>query len=275
MNAWVPAIVAFVLMVLAGGGGMLLARRLPESCLTEPSLKSLKAGMAMVATMASLLLGLMVNSSRYNFSEAYSDVQKYAAALQMTDLELLGYGAPACPVRLTLQDYAKQLVAETWEGGTREGATGLSPARTTDPALKVLVRFDRQVRALQPGDGDQKDARGNLLSLSQQLVEYRWKVSGVARTATPTTFLVVVICWFSLIFCNIGIFAPRNPLVMAGQVLAMAAISGAIFLVTEMGEPFAGPIQVSPAPVVRMLHRMEAEPCPAAGTPASAPARPG
>ncbi|MEP9351809.1 hypothetical protein [Xanthobacter sp. KR7-225] len=268
MNAWIPTLAAFVMMVLAGGAGMLLARRLPESWLSEGSIKSLKAGMAMVATMSALLLGLMVNSSRYNFSEAYSDVQKYAAALQMTDLELLNFGGPACAVRRTLQDYGKRLVDETWQGDT-----DLAPVGSTDPALKVLLRFDGELRALQPADDGQKQGRGNLLSLSQQLVEYRWKVSGVARTATPTTFIVVVICWFALIFANVGVFAPRNPLVMAGHVLAMAAISAAIFLVTEMGEPFAGPIQVSPAPMVRLLHRMEATPCPA--PPAAAPARPG
>jgi hypothetical protein len=258
MNAWIPTLAAFVMMAMAGAGGMLLAKRLPEAWMGEGSIESLKVGMAIVATMSSLLLGLMVNSSRFNFSEAYSDLQKYAAAFQMTDLELLSFGAAACPVRLTLQDYGKLLIAETWQDGAR-----FSPVPSGDPALKVLLRFDGEVRALEPLTEAQKQARGSLLSLSKQLVEYRWKVSGVARTTTPTTFIVVVICWLTLIFANVGIFAPRNPLVIAGHMLAMAGISSAIFLVTEMGEPFAGPIQVSPAPVVRLLQRMEAEPCPA------------
>jgi hypothetical protein len=262
MNAWIPTLAAFVMMVLAGAGGMLLGQRMPEAWFGEGSVKSLKVSMAMVATMSSLLLGLMVNSSRYNYSEAYSDLQKYAASLQVTDLELLSFGAAACPVRLTLQDYGKLLISETWEQDT-----DLSPSRGKEPALKALLRFDSELRALKPATDDQKQARGNLLSLSKQLVEYRWKVSGVARTTTPTTFIVVVICWLALIFANVGVFAPRNPLVMAGHVLAMAGIASAIFLVTEMGEPFAGPLHVSPAPVVRLLHRMEAEPCPAAAVP--------
>ncbi|MFG1346661.1 hypothetical protein V5F59_17350 [Xanthobacter autotrophicus DSM 431] len=269
MNAWIPTLAAFVAMVTAGAVGMLLARRLPEAWLAEGSVKSLKAGMALVATMSSLLLGLMVNSARYNFSEAYSDVQKYAAALQMTDLELLSFGAPACPARLTLQDYGRRLIAETWSEDP-----GLSPAGGADPALKVLLRFDGALRALAPATDDEKQLRGSLLSLSQQLVEFRWKVSGVARTATPVAFIVVVICWFTLIFLYVGVFAPRNPLVMAGHVLAMAGISAAIFLVAEMGEPFAGPIRVPPGPVVRLLQRMAAEPCPAVPAP-PAPARPG
>ncbi len=258
MNAWIPTIAAFFTMLIAGGAGMVLARRVPESWHNEITVKSLKTSMAMVATMSSLLLGLMVNSARYNYSEAYSDVQKYAASIQITDLELLSFGAAACPLRKTLQNYARQLVAETWEVET-------SSTQTT--ALKTLLRFDGEVRAIQGATSAEQQARGNLLSLTRQLIEYRWKVTGVARTATPSAFIAVVICWFALIFAYSGFFAPYTPIAIAGHILAMVAISAAIFMVTELGEPFVGPIQVSPAPVMRLLLRMEAEPCPIAPIP--------
>ncbi|MFG1420364.1 bestrophin-like domain [Roseixanthobacter liquoris] len=266
MDIWISIVATFAVMLLAAGAGSMLARRLPEAWLGEGSIMSLKASMAMVSTMSALLLGLMVNSARYNFSEAYSDVQKYAASIQLTDLDLLNYGPAACDLRHTLQEYGQQLLAETWQNNA-----DFSQVRTEGSALKVILRFDSQVRALVPGTESQTQARLSLLAFAHQLVEYRWKVSGLARTATPTIFIAVVICWFSLIFLYLGVFAPRNPLVAVGHVLAMIAISAAIFLVIEMGEPFDGLIQVSPGPLVRLLHRMEAEPCPAPLAPAAQP----
>lgn len=260
MNAWVAAIAAFVMMALSMVAGMAVGNRLPETRFSDGSIKNLRTSVAIIATMSSLLLGLMVNSARYNFANAYSDVQKYSAVFQMTDLNLLSFGETACPLRGDLQGYARQLIAETW-GGLEEDASS-EASRTS--ALKALLRFDSAVRNLKATTADQQDVRSTLLTLSRQLVEYRWKVTGVARTATPLTFIVVVICWFSLIFSYSGVFAPKNALVMAGHALAMIGISAAIFLVMEMGEPFVGPIKVPPAPIERLLQRMQTQACPTA-----------
>lgn len=259
MNAWVAAGVAFFTMAVAMAVGMAIGSRLSDSRYEDGSVKNLRTSVAIIATMSSLLLGLMVNSARYNFSDAYSDVQKYAAVLQITDLNLLSFGAPACPLRGNLQAYARHLVAETWTSDEDE-ASSAAPQMS---ALTALLRFDAGVRNLKAGTSDQQDVRSTLLGLSRQLVEYRWKVTGVARTATPAGFIFVVICWFALIFLYSGVFAPRNALILIGHGLGMAGIAAAIFLVMEMGQPFTGPIKVSPAPVERLLARMQAEPCPA------------
>lgn len=258
MNAWVAAGVAVVTMALAMAIGMAIGSRLSQTRYEDGSIKNLRTSVAIIATMSSLLLGLMVNSARYNFSDAYSDVQKYAAVLQITDLNLLSFGAPACPLRGNLQAYARQLVAETWTSGEDEASSGAAQVS----ALTALLGFDAGVRNLKAETADQQEVRGTLLGLSRQLVEYRWKVTGVARTATPVTFIVVVICWFALIFLYSGVFAPRSALVLVGHGLGMVGIAAAIFLVMEMGQPFTGPIKVSPAPVERLLARMQAEPCP-------------
>ena len=264
MSALDSTLAAFILMLLAGGSGVLLARHLPEDYVSEPSLKNLRIGMALVGTMSSLLLGLMINSSRYNYSEAYSDVQKYSAAIQVTDLELLSFGAKACQARKDLQGYVRQLIKGTWNA---DAGTPTADGAASDASLAELLRFYGEVRQLNALTDDQRQARSSLISLSRQLMEYHWKVGGVARTVNPTAFIAVVISWFCLIFLYLGVFAPRNPVVFVGQVLAMAAISGAIFLVKEMGEPFSGPVQVSPAPLQLLADQMTVKPCPELGSP--------
>ncbi|MDH4981582.1 DUF4239 domain-containing protein [Hyphomicrobium sp. D-2] len=258
MTAFDSTLTAFILMLIAGGSGVLLARQLPEEYLSEHAMKNLRIGMALVGTMSSLLLGLMINSSRYNYSEAYSDVQKYAAAIQVTDLELLSFGDKACAVRKELRGYVEQLIKGTWHDDVSAVGEGTAP----DTSLAALLHFYGEVRQLKAVNDDQRQAQSSLLSLTRQLMEYHWKVSGVARTVNPTAFIVVVISWFCLIFLYLGVYAPRNPVVFVGQVLAMAAISGAIFLVKEMGEPFQGPVRVSPAPLQLLVDQMAAKACP-------------
>jgi len=56
-----------------------------------------------------------------------------------------------------------------------------------------------------------------------------------------------------LIFASFGYRAPRNAVVVTSFVLASALISCALYLIVDMDSPFDGPIQVSSAPLQRVL----------------------
>lgn len=259
VNVWTVTISAFAMMALGFSLAALIGTRLPETRNSDGSPKNLRTSVAIVATMSSLLLGLMVNSARYNYRDAYSDVQRYASVIQMLDIELRNYGAAACPIRSSLEDNVRKLIAETWNSHEQGGSANVA----SQAAVEALLRFDGQVRALPMTDAEQHSARSTILALSRQLVEYRWKVTGAARTATPVVFIAVVICWFAFIFAYAGVFAPINAFVFTAHFLAMGCISAAIFLVMELGAPFSGPMQVSPAPIEELLEYMKKDVCPA------------
>jgi hypothetical protein len=81
-------------------------------------------------------------------------------------------------------------------------------------------------------------ARARLLLVAQQETA---RISGV--------FLVVLVSWLVALFASFGLFAPRNATVMAALLIAAFSVSGAIFLILELDEPFAGVIQISSAPI--------------------------
>ena len=66
--------------------------------------------------------------------------------------------------------------------------------------------------------------------------------------------LGVLVFWLMLIFAGLGLFAPRNTLVVVVLVLCAAALSGAVFLLTEFDNPFTGVITVSSDPLLHALH---------------------
>ncbi len=293
MNALTLAIIAFVAMAAAAWGGALLARRLPPEYLSGESIKSLRAAMALVATMTGLILGLMVNSARFQYSDAEKDVQMYATTLMRMDIELTNFGGPACAVRSDLKAFIEHLLAQTWPAPALAGtatavpdlarklerlnpqgpaAAGAEDRADMRPASAVLLDLTRKLEHLPP----ENDIRRTLVSLGHQLLEYRWRISDFTSDRAPTAFIAAVICWLALIYGLLGVFAPRTPLVLCGFLAAIACLASAIYLVLEMDDPFSGQLRVPRAPISEVLTFMASQPCPweAPAAVLSAPARP-
>lgn len=79
---------------------------------------SQKSSMTLVATMTSLVLGVLANSSYSNYAEAEKNVERNAATLVLTDQSLIGLGEAACTLRPDLQRYASNVVASIWPSDT-------------------------------------------------------------------------------------------------------------------------------------------------------------
>lgn len=66
-------------------------------------------------------------------------------------------------------------------------------------------------------------------------------------------FMVVLIFWLTMIFVSFGLFAQPS-VTVAGLLVAFApSAAGAIYLVLELGQPFAGLMQISSAPLRQAL----------------------
>jgi hypothetical protein len=67
--------------------------------------------------------------------------------------------------------------------------------------------------------------------------------------SVPVPLLVVLVFWLTTTFASFGLYAPRNPTVVAALLLCTLSVAVAIFLVLEMDGPFEGLIKISPAPL--------------------------
>jgi hypothetical protein len=68
--------------------------------------------------------------------------------------------------------------------------------------------------------------------------------------------LIIVISWLAIIFVSVGLFAPPNPTVVIALMLAVFSVSGAIFLILELDQPFDGVVQISSAPMRNALQHL-------------------
>jgi ABC-type polysaccharide/polyol phosphate export permease len=60
----------------------------------------------------------------------------------------------------------------------------------------------------------------------------------------PWPFFIVVVFWLAIIFASFGVFAPRNAAVIAVMFVAALGLSGAIFMILEMDQPYRGVVRI-------------------------------
>ena len=69
-----------------------------------------------------------------------------------------------------------------------------------------------------------------------------------AHSAISTPLLCILTFWLAILFVSFGMWAPANSTVITALFMAALAVSGAIFLMTELNSPFSGVLQIPSAP---------------------------
>ena len=102
---------------------------------------------------------------------------------------------------------------------------------------------------LSPKNETQSILKSQALSFAIGLGGTRWLMFTQRDTTVSRPILTIVIFWLTAIFLSFSLFAPRNALVTVSLFVAAMSVSGAVFLILEMYQPFGGLIQVSSGPL--------------------------
>jgi hypothetical protein len=68
-------------------------------------------------------------------------------------------------------------------------------------------------------------------------------------SSIPIPLLVVLVFWLTALFAGFGLFASRNPVVVAALCICALTVSTAIFLLLDMDQPLTGLMKVSIEPL--------------------------
>jgi len=94
------------------------------------------------------------------------------------------------------------------------------------------------------------------VQLAADLGQMRWLLYEQEESSVSVPMLIIVISWLAIIFVSVGLFAPPNLTVIAALMLAVFSVSGAIFLILELDQPFDGMIQIPSAPMRNALQHL-------------------
>src|SRR5436305_5119948 len=114
MNSTVAGAIVFACLFGAGLLGMRLRAALPEHHLTADTRDAVRIGMGLVATMAALVLGLLVASTKGAYDTQKSEVSQMAAKIVFLDRVLANYGSETAETRDLLRGSVGSAINRMW-----------------------------------------------------------------------------------------------------------------------------------------------------------------
>lgn len=242
-----PSLV-FVSLVVASLGAMVIVHRLPAHHHSDDTHTVIKQAATVFVLMASVLLGLLVNTSNNTFDSADRDVHAFATELILLDRALRTYGPETGETRKHLLAYAERALETRWP------KTG-SPLIEDPLAQQLLDSVESSLRAIQVPP-DRADLMRIAASRMQKVVELRWTLIGAAEGTIYTPLFFMLLAWLILVFGSVGFNAPNNPVVVLTLVVSAFVIALSIYLVLEMDRPFEGPVRVSATAMKQAIAEM-------------------
>jgi hypothetical protein len=237
------------LVAMFGGGliGIFAARILPQHHVSDLSAGTVKLLAAVVVSLTSLVLALMLSSANSSFAVNAGIVKKLSSDLIHLDHLLRTYGPEANEARASLRAYTTKKNDELFPVSAVPAPTD----RETSDQLDTLLD---SVLSLTPADRRHTALVEQALAITSSIYAERWLLWENPGTTVPTPFLFVLIFWLFLIFVSFGLFAPINLTVIASFLLCSIAVSGAILMILDMGDPMhPGWVQVSSEPMRRAM----------------------
>jgi hypothetical protein len=243
-------VVAFVL-----GGSFLggYARsRLPKHHLEGDTRDIVKAGIGLLATLAALVLGLIVASAKSSFDTKTEEVQSAAVKLLHLDRNLRQLGSAGDTARQELLQMVKLRVNKVWS--MRDSAQAALATIDSKPTLEDL---QAAIRAIPTKDQAEHNVVDKALQATDDLAQVRALVIAHSGSAIIPPLLVLLVFWFTVISAGLNLFAPPNATTLTFNIVCALSIGGAIFLVLEMDQAFGGLISISDAPLRAALKALE------------------
>ena len=231
--------------------GMYARTRLPDHHLDDDSSSSIKLAAGLIATIAALVLGLLISSAKSAYDSVNGDLQRNAVNILRLDRALGQYGPEAKPLREVLKRSYTSWV-DRLASGDREWIAQLDSPQI----LSHLSEFQHRIAALTPTTPAQKQLQDRALDISDDVFTARWLALMQKNGSIPMTLLLVLAAWLCVIFGTFGLFAPRNQTVLFFFLVCALSASGAIFVILEMDTPLTGVLRVSVEPMREAISQM-------------------
>jgi hypothetical protein len=249
MNAFATAAIVFGSLFGATLLSMRLRAALPEHHLTAEAKDAVKVGMGFVATMAALVLGLLVAATKSAYDTERNEVIQMAAKIDYLDHVLANYGPGAKESRDVLRGGVERALIRMWPDEKSQHAQ-------LDPSLSWTDALPNAIHRLSPENDVQRSLKSQAVQLANDLAQMRWLLYEQAESAISMPLLVVVVVWLVIMFTSVGLFAPPNFTVIVALMLAALSVSGAIFLILELDMPFDGILRISSEPMRNALEHV-------------------
>jgi hypothetical protein len=229
--------------------GMRMGRLLPEHHLGAETRDTVKLATGLVATMAALLLGLLVSSAKQSHDTRRNQVIQMAAKIAFLDRVLTVYGPEAAEARTKFRVAIEEAVQRIWHADVQTLQRETPEVPTAEAAFAAL-------ESLSPHEEAQRTLKARATELSMEMGELRAVLVAQSVRSISIPMLIVMVCWLAVIFMSFSLLAPPNATARISLFVAALSVSGAVFLILELDEPFGGSIRLSSQPIMNALSQI-------------------
>jgi len=237
-------LIAFAFVFGATLLGMYLGRVLPPEHLNPDAKDVIKVSMAMVATLASVVLGLLTASAQSSLDEKDGELRKGAGQIVLLDQTMAEYGPETADARSLLKEIVVTRIKLVWPD--KKVAT-LAPGAIGHGVGVEAVQ--KKLLVLSPKNDAQRWLQSTALQITRDMQQARWLFFEQIDSTIQWPFLVVLVSWLVMTFASFGLLAPRNTSVTATLFVAALSVAGSIYVTLEMEQPYRGLIKLSDAPL--------------------------
>jgi hypothetical protein len=239
-----------VFLCISGGVllGMFLRNALAEHHLSTDSKDVVRLGANLIGTLAALVLGLLIATAKSSYDTQSTQIREMTANIVLLDNLLAQYGPETRDARDLMRRGVAILVERMW----RESNSDLDKA-TPFEASAASEAFYAKLLALSPQNDSQRFLQTRAIQIGIDIAQTRLRLYARTNSSTPCRFWW---CSFSGLPSSLRVsaFFSRPSAIVVGSLLIFAlSAAGAIYLILDLGQPFAGLMQISSAPLRNAL----------------------
>jgi Protein of unknown function (DUF4239) len=231
-------VASFIAILIGAAVGVILKRSLQAGLLDTGSKESIRLATGFLATLAALVIGLMIASAKNSFDSQNSNVRQLGTNAVLLDQMLTKYGPEAKTARTLLRETIPSATARIWRENIGKG---------TEPTFiigETAERFYNAVENLKPANAEQTSLKSRIIQLTTEMGRTRLLVFTEGDDAIPVPFFIVLVFWLMVIFASFSLFAETGPIVIASTLVFAISVSSALFLIVDLSHPFTGLMQI-------------------------------
>ena len=227
--------------------GLTLHARLPAFRLPGETKEVIRLGANLLATLAAVVISLMIASAKNSYDQQDAHFQQLAANLVLADRLLAQYGPEAVDVRKLMRQAVPAAIDRIW----RE-KTSSSPS-TAFSAKSVAEQLHHAIEMLSPDNDAQRALKPRIVETSDDIAHARLLLFADSDKPIMTPFLLILIFWLTVIFISFSLFVEPGAVVVAALLIFALSVSSGLFMIADLSQPFAGLMQISSEPLRNAL----------------------
>jgi hypothetical protein len=236
-----------VIFLLVLGGifiGTGLRRLLPKHHLSKETQDVVRLGAGLTATIAALVLGLLIGGAKGSFDTRSTQLKQLTANVILLDNLLAQYGPETTPLRRQLRGAISPLIDRLWH----EKIT-MEPFTANSEGERVYLG----ILALSPQTETQRSLQARAVQVANDVAQTRFLLFAETENQIPKPFLGILVFWLFIIFLSFSLFSDLNATAVAFLCVFGLSASCAIYLILELNEPFSGLMRISDIPLRNAL----------------------